>query len=428
MSDLGDRRETAAVHAGEREDPATNAREVPIYQTTSYTFDSAADAAARYALDSTADIYSRISNPTVQALERRLAALHGASGAVATASGMAALDAAAFVLADAGDNIVTSSTIYGGTATYFRHAMARREIEPRFVDTLDYDAYENAIDQRTAFVHVETIGNPSLVTPDIEQVAAIAHAAGAPLLVDNTFASPMLCRPLERGADAVWSSTTKWIHGGGSSVGGILLDGGTFDWDGDRFPEIGAANRAYHDTTFATDFPDAPLAAAARFRSVRTLGSCQSPIDAWITLQGLETLPLRMERHCENAAIVAEYLTDHDDVAWVQYPGLGDHRTHEEATRYLDGGYGGMVSFGLEAGYEAGRRVCESTELISFLANVGDVKSLIIHPASTTHGQLTTEEQRAAGVPRDLVRLSVGTEDPVDIIADLDQAIGAAAG
>ncbi len=426
MNDRRDRPDTAAVHAGEGPDPATNAREVPIYQTTSYTFESAADAAARYALDSFDDIYTRISNPTVDVLEQRLATLHGASGAVATASGMASLDAAAFVLADAGDNIVTASTIYGGTATYFRHAMTRREIEPRFVETLDYDAYEEATDDRTAFVHVETIGNPSLVTPDLERLADIAHDAGAPLLVDNTFASPVLCRPLEHGADAVWSSTTKWIHGSGTTVGGILLDGGSFDWDAERFPEIGGENRAYHDTTFADDFASAPLAAAARFRSIRTLGCCQSPIDAWITIQGLETLPLRMARHCENAAIVAEYLADHEEVAWVTYPGLSDHETSEEASRYLDGGYGGMISFGLEAGYEAGRRVCESTTLISFLANVGDAKSLIIHPASTTHGQLTPAEQQAAGVPRDLVRLSVGTEDPADILADLDQAIAAA--
>ena len=426
MSKQQDRPSTTAVHAGEHPDPATGAREVPLYQTTSYSFDSADDAAARYALDSLDNIYSRISNPTVSVLEDRLAALHGATGAVATASGMAALDAATFVLADAGDNIVTASTIYGGTATYFRHAVDRRSVEPRFVDTLDYTAYEDAVDDQTAFVHLETIGNPALVTPDIQRIADIAHNAGAPLLVDNTFASPHLCRPLDHGADAVWSSTTKWIHGGGTTVGGILFDGGSFDWDANRYSEIGGENRAYHDTSFARDFSDAPLAAAARFRSVRTLGGCQSPIDAWLTLQGLETLPLRMNRHCENAAIVAEYLADHDAVAWVAYPGLEDHQTHEQASRYLDGGYGGMVSFGLEAGYEAGKRICESTHLISFLANVGDVKSLIIHPASTTHGQLTPDEQRAAGVPRDLVRLSVGTEDPADIIADLDQAIEAA--
>lgn len=423
MNDDGNAFATRSVHAGEEPDPTTNAREVPIYQTTSYAFDSADAAASLYALEADDDIYSRISNPTVRALENRLASMHGATGAVATASGMAALDAAAFVLADSGDNIVTASSIYGGTSTYFRHAADRRGIEPRFVETLDYEAYASAVDENTAFVHIETIGNPSLVTPDFEQIADIAHAAGAPLLVDNTFASPALCRPLDHGADAVWTSTTKWIHGHGTTVGGALLDGGSFEWDEKRFPEIGGKNRAYHDTNFSQDFAEAPLAAAARYRSVRTLGGCQSPIDAWLTIQGLETLPLRMHRHCENATIVAEFLDDHPAIAWVNYPGLTDHETHTEAKQYLQNGYGGMVSFGLTGGYDAARKLCEDTTVFSFLANVGDTKSLIIHPASTTHGQLTAEEQRAAGVPRDLVRLSVGIEDPADLLADLDAAI-----
>ncbi len=426
MADEERRIETQSVHAGQQPDPATGARAPPLYQTTSYMFDSAEEAAARYALEDDADIYSRISNPTVRTLEHRLAAMHGAGGAVATASGMAALDAVTFVLAAPGDNIVTAAAIYGGTSTYFRHAADRRGIEPRVVETLDYDAYQEAVDDRTGFVHLETIGNPALITPDIERIAAIAHDAGAPLLVDNTFASPYLCRPFEHGADAVWESTTKWIHGSGTTVGGVLLDAGTFDWDPDRFPEIAAKNRAYHATNFAEDFPEAPLAAAARFRSLRTLGSMQSPFDAWVTLQGIETLPLRMRRHCENAALVAAFLDDHPDVAWVRYPGLETHETHTLAKRYLDGGFGGMISFGLEGGYEPGRRLCEATTLISFLANVGDAKSLIIHPASTTHGQLTPEQQRAGGVTRDLVRLSVGIEDPGDIIADLEQAIEAA--
>ncbi len=417
---------TRSVHAGHAPDPATGARAPPIYQTTSYVFDSAADAAGRYALEDDADIYSRISNPTTRILERRLASLHGATDAVATASGMAALDAATFVLARPGDNVVTASSIYGGTATYFRHAAACREIEPRFVDTLAYAEYEAAIDENTAFVHLETIGNPALVTPDIERIAEIAHDYGAPLFVDNTFASPVLCRPLDHGADLVWESTTKWIHGSGTTVGGIVLDGGTVDWDTDRFPELAGENRAYHDTDFVRDFPDAPFAAAVRFRSLRTLGACQSPFDAWVTLQGLETLPIRMERHCENAAIIASYLDDHPDVAWVRYPGLESHETHEQAQRYLEGGYGGMISCGLEGGYEAGSRCCESVEVWSFLANVGDAKSLIIHPASTTHGQLTPAQQEQSGVTRDLIRLSVGIEDPADLLADLDHAIAAA--
>ena len=414
---------TDSVHAGQRPDPATGSRAVPIYQTTSYVFDSADDAADRYALDDTTQIYSRFANPTVHVLEDRLAALHGANAAVATASGLAALDAATFVLAGPDGNIVTAAGIYGGTSTYFRHAAGRRNTETRFVDTLDYDGYAEAIDADTAFVHLETIGNPALDTPDIERVAEIAHDRDVPLVVDNTFASPALCRPLDHGADIVWESTTKWIHGGGTTVGGILLDGGSFDWDADRHPEIAAENPAYHGTNFAEDFPDAPFAAAARFRSVRSLGSYQAPFDAWVTLQGLESLPLRMKQHCENAAIVAEYLHEHDAVAWVRYPGLPDHDTHEVAKNYLSGGYGGMIAFGLEGGFEAAKGLCESVELFSFLANVGDAKSLIIHPASTTHGQLSAEQQRNSGVTRDLVRLSIGIEDPADLLADLSQGI-----
>lgn len=414
---------TESVHAGHEPDPTTGSRAPPIYQTTSYVFDSADDAADRYALDDTTQIYSRFGNPTVHVLEDRLAALHGAEAAVATASGLAALDAATFVLAGPGDNIVTAAGIYGGTSTYFRHTAGRRNTETRFVDTLNYDAYAEAIDDRTAFVHLETIGNPALETPDIERVAEIAHDKDAPLVVDNTFASPALCRPFEHGADIVWESTTKWIHGSGSTVGGIVLDGGSFDWDPERHSEIASPNRAYHDTTFTEAFPDAPFAAATRFRSARSLGSYQSPFDAWITLQGLETLPLRMRQHCENAAIVAEYLHEHDQVAWVRYPGLADHETHEAATRYLSGGYGGMLSFGLEGGFEAARDLCESLEVFSFLANVGDAKSLVIHPASTTHGQLSAEQQRESGVTRDLVRLSIGIEDPADLLADLSQGI-----
>ena len=414
---------TDSVHAGHEPDPATGARVPPIYQSTSYVFDSADDAAARYALENTNDIYSRFGNPTVQVLEDRLATLHGGSGGLATASGLAALDAATFVLAAPGDNIVTAAGIYGGTAAYFKHTAGRRNIETRFIETTDYDGYEDAIDDRTAFVHLETIGNPALETPDIRRIANIAHDGGAPLVVDNTFASPAICRPLEHGADIVWESTTKWIHGSGSTVGGILIDGGDFDWDPTRFPEIAGENPAYHGVTFAEDFPEAPFAAAARYRSARSLGNYQSPFDAWVTLQGLETLPLRMRQHCENAAIVAEYLNDHAAVAWVNYPGLSTHETHENAASYLSGGFGGTISFGLEEGYEAGKRLCESVELCSFLANVGDAKTLIIHPASTTHGQLSASEQRASGVTRDLVRLSVGIEDPADILADLDRAI-----
>ncbi|MFC4249584.1 O-acetylhomoserine aminocarboxypropyltransferase/cysteine synthase family protein [Natribaculum luteum] len=416
---------TRSVHAGQSPDPATGAMAPPIYQSTSYVFESADAAAELYALEGEGHIYSRISNPTVETLEDRLATLEGGAGAVATASGMAALDSATLLLAKAGENVVCSTDTYGGTTAYFAKTASRRDVEARFVPTLEYDAYEEAIDSDTAFVHVETIGNPSLVTPDLERVAEIAHDEGVPLVVDNTFATPALCRPLEHGADVVWESTTKWIHGSGTTVGGILVDGGSFPWGEHGYEEIAGQNDAYHDVDFSRDFADAPFAAAARFRSLRSLGNQQSPFDAWQTLQGLESLPLRMERHCENAAVVADYLDDHEDVAWVTYPGLDSHPTHDDASRYLED-YGGMIAFGLEGGYEAGKAVCENVEVASFLANIGDAKTLVIHPASTTHGQLTPEEQEEAGVTPDLVRLSVGIEDPEDILADLENAIDVA--
>ena len=417
---------TRSVHAGQEPDPATGAQAPPLYQTTSYAFDSADYAADLYALEAEGHIYSRLSNPTVELLERRLAALSGGTAAVATASGMAALDAATLVLAEAGDNVVSASSIYGGTHAYFTHTASRRGIETRFVDTLDVDAYAEAIDENTAYVHCESIGNPSLVTPDFEAIADVAHDAGVPFLVDNTFATPTLCRPFEHGADLVWESTTKWIHGSGTTVGGVLIDGGTFPWETADYPEISGDNPAYHGLNFRERFGDSAFAAAARLRAVRSLGNQQAPFDAWQTIQGLETLPLRVERHCENALAVARFLDAHDDVAWVLYPGLEGHETHENASRYLEGGFGGMLAFGLEGGFEAGKLLCENVELACFLANVGDAKTLVIHPASTTHGQLTEEQRRASGVTPDLVRLSVGIEDDDDIIADLDQAIAAA--
>ncbi|WP_231185613.1 O-acetylhomoserine aminocarboxypropyltransferase/cysteine synthase family protein [Haladaptatus sp. DYF46] len=422
MSNDGSRFDTRSVHAGQEPDPATGAVAPPLYQTTSYAFEDADHAADLYALEADGHIYSRLSNPTVEMLEERIASLEGGTGAVATASGMAALDSLALVLAESGDNVVLSTDTYGGTTAYFAHTASRRGIDARLVETLDYHAYEDEIDDDTAFVHVETVGNPSLVTPDFERVADIAHDSGVPLVVDNTFATPALCRPLEHGADAVWESTTKWLHGSGTTVGGVLVDGGDFDWSKRDYPEIGGENPAYHGVNFSRDFSDAPLAAAARLRSVRSLGNQQSPFDAWQTLQGIETLPLRMDRHCENAAIVAEYLADHEEVAWVAYPGLDDHRTHDNAGNYLDGGYGGMIAFGLGE-YEASKTFCEAVDLASFLANIGDAKTLVIHPASTTHAQLSPDEQRAAGVTRDLIRLSVGIEDPADILSDLDRAI-----
>ena len=420
---------TSALHVGQEEpDPATGARAPPLYQTTSYVFEDAEDAAAQFALEKPGHIYSRLMNPTNAMLEERLAALEGGVGAVATASGMAALNLATFLLADAGDNVVTASSLYGGTYTYYTHTAPRQGVETRFVDTLEYDAYAENIDEDTAYVHLETIGNPALVTPDIERVADIAHDHGVPLFVDNTFATPYLCRPLERGADLVWESTTKWIHGSGTTVGGALVDGGSFPWDeyADRFPEVAADNPAYHGVNFRERFGEAAFTYAAVARGCRDLGNQQSPFDAWQTMQGVESLPMRMDRHCENAMAVAEHLADHPEVAWVTYPGLEDHETHDLASEYLEGGYGGMITFGLEAGYDAAQATVENTELASLLANVGDAKTLVIHPASTTHQQLTEDEQRAAGVSPDMVRLSVGLESTDDIVADLDQAIESA--
>ncbi|MGQ3411916.1 O-acetylhomoserine aminocarboxypropyltransferase/cysteine synthase family protein [Natrinema sp. LN54] len=414
---------TNSVHAGQEPDPTTGARAPPLYQTTSYQFEDTDHAAALFGLEEAGNIYSRIMNPTNAMLEERIATLEGGVGALATSSGMAAFDLATFILAEVGDNIVSSSSLYGGTYTYLTHTVEKRGIETKFVDTLDYEAYAEAIDDDTAFVHLETIGNPALVTPDIERIADIAHDHDVPLFVDNTFATPYLCRPLEHGADLVWNSTTKWIHGAGSTVGGVLVDGGSFPWPEGDYPEITEPNPAYHGVNFYETFGDAAFSVVARTRGLRDLGNQQAPFDAWVTLQKLESLPLRMEKHCENAMAVAEYLEDHSKVSWVNYPGLESHETHENAKKYLGGGYGGMITFGLEGGYDAAETVCNEVDLTSLLANVGDAKTLIIHPASTTHQQLTEEEKLAGGVTDDLVRLSVGIEDVDDVIADLDRAI-----
>ena len=416
---------TRCLHVGQGPDPETGAAAPPIYQTTSYEFPDADVAAARYALEDDGNVYSRIANPTVRALEERLSSLESGSDALATASGMGAFDAATLVLAEVGENVVSASSIYGGTHAYLTHTAARRGIEARFVDTLDPAAYADAIDDDTAFVHCETVGNPSLVTPPLEEIAEVAHDNGVPLFVDNTFATPALCRPLEHGADIVWNSTSKWIHGSGTTLGGILIDDGSFPFAEypERYPEVGGPNPAFDGVNFSERFGDRAFTMAARHRGARSLGDQQSPFDAWATLQGVETLQLRMERHCENAMAVAEYLDEHPEVAWVTYPGLESHETHDTASEYLDGGYGGMITFGLEAGYEAAKTTVESTELASLLANVGDAKTLIIHPGSTTHQQLTDEEKQASGVTDDLIRLSVGLEDIDAIIADLDAAI-----
>lgn len=423
---------TESLHAGADPDPATGARATPLYQTTSYAFGDAGRAADLYALEAEGDVYSRISNPTVRTLERRLETLEGGVGCVATGSGMAAIDSLTTVLASAGDNVVASAEMYGGTSTYFRTLASRRGIDARLVEPLAYDEYADAIDGDTAFVHVETLSNPSLVTPDFERLADIAHDHAVPLVVDNTFATPALCKPLTHGADVVWESTTKWIHGSGTTVGGIIVDAGTFPWDHPdaEYPELSGPNPGF-GIDFAERFGERALSKVLRHRALRTLGNGQKPFDAWQTLQGIETLGLRMQQHSENAEEVARYLQDDPRVAWVSYPGLSDHPTHENAARYLDsvtgsGGFGGMVTFGPEGGPDAARRFCEAVELTSFLANVGDAKTLVIHPASTTHAQLSETEQVEAGVPPDLLRLSVGIEETDDLIADIDAGLSEA--
>ncbi len=423
MTDASGGRHTRSVHAGQEPDE-TGARAPPIYQTTSYVFPDADDAADRYALESEADVYSRISNPTVSTLEDRLASLEGGVDAVATNAGMGAIDGITTVLAEAGRNIVASEDMYGGTGTYFSHIAGKRGIDTRTVDALDPAAVEEAIDEDTAFVHVETIANPSLVTPDFEAVADVAHDHAVPLVVDNTFATPHLCRPIEHGADVVWESTTKWLHGAGTTLGGVVVDGGTFPWDHPDadFPELSGENPAY-GFDFTERFSDRALAAAVRQRAVRATGTGQTPFDAWQTMQGVDTLPLRMDRHCENAAALADFLADHEDIAWVSYPGHDDHPTHDAASEYLDDGFGGMLTFGPEGGFDAAKAVCEGVELASFAANVGDAKTLVIHPASTTHAQLSADEQRAAGVRPDMIRVSVGIEDTADVLADFDRAL-----
>lgn len=427
---------TRAVHvAQESADPATNARAVPIYATTSYVFDSPEHAASLFGLQQFGNIYTRIMNPTTDVFERRIANLEGGVAAVATSSGQAAETLAILNLAQAGDSIVTSQSLYGGTAALFRHTLPRLGITAKFVDTNDLAAVEAAIDDTTRAVYVETIGNPRLDVPDLRRLADVAHAAGVPLVVDNTFATPILCRPIEHGADIVIHSATKWIGGQGSSIGGVVVDSGRFDWAASpRFKSLYVdPEPAYHGLSFAGvfgDFNGANIAFAIRLRVVllRDIGAALSPFNAFFFIQGLETLHLRVQRHADNALAVARFLDGHPAVSWVSYPGLESHVTHETAKRYLSSGFGGVLTFGVLGGEEAARRVIERVRLFSLVANVGDTKSLIIHPWSTTHEQLSVEDRHAAGVTDDLIRLSVGIEDADDLIRDLDGALRSAVG
>lgn len=422
--------ETLALHAGQRPDPATGARAVPLYQSTSFVFEDSEHAVDLFKLQAEGHIYSRISNPTVAVLEERVAALEGGSAAVAFASGQAAVTACVLTLAGAGDHVVSSGALYGGTLTLFGHTLARLGIEVTFVDGTDPEAFRRAITPRTRLLYAETVANPRLDTLDIEAVAAVAHEAGLPLVVDNTMPTPYLVRPLEHGADIVFHSLTKFLGGHGTSIGGVLVDGGRFDWSsGGRYPGLTEPDPTYHGIRFTEAFGAAAFATKARAQILRDMGASLSPFNAYLILLGVESLPVRMERHSENGMAVARYLSRHPAVSWVLYPGLEDHPNHAIARRYHHRGlYGAMVGFGAAGGREAGRRLVESCRLFSHLANIGDAKSLVIHPATTTHSQLSADELRACGVGEDFLRLSVGLESIDDILADLDQALERSAG
>ena len=418
--------ETLALHAGQTPSAEAPSRAVPVHRTTAYTFRDAEHAANLFALKELGYIYTRIMNPTQEALEQRLAALEGGTAALALASGTSAVFYSIINIAEAGDEIVSSSHLYGGTYTMFNDILPHYGITTRFVDPLDLAALEAAIDDRTRAVFLETIGNPALTVPDFEAVGAVAHRHGLPVIVDSTFTTPYLFRPLEHGADIVVHSLTKWIGGHGTGIGGAVVDGGTFDWTNPRFRTMNEPEPSYHGIRFAHDLgPMSPMAYILRMRLVplRNLGSAIAPDNAWIFLQGTETLALRMERHSQNALAAARFLESHPKVEWVRYPGLPSHPTHGNAERYFTRGHGGMVVFGISGGRAAGERFINRLELFSHVANVGDAKSLAIHPASTTHSQLDESQQEAAGLQPELVRLSIGIEHVDDITADLDRAL-----
>lgn len=420
--------ETLALHAGqENADSATNARAVPIYQTSSYVFDSPEHAADLFALKQFGNIYTRIMNPTQDAFERRVAALEGGVGALATSSGQAAETMAILNIAGAGDEIVSSASLYGGTYNLFHYTLTKLGIKTHFIDSREPANFRAAINEKTKAIYAEILGNPRLDTLDIQAVADIAHEHGLPLIIDNTFATPYLVQPFKHGADIVVHSATKFIGGHGTSIGGIIVDSGKFDWAASgRFPDLTEPDPSYHGVRYVEALGPLAYIIKARVQLLRDIGAATTPFNAWLFLQGLETLPLRMERHSQNALRVAQFLAGHASVDWVSYPGLESHPQHHLAKRYFTHGYGAILGFGIKGGLEAGKQLIRNIELFSHLANVGDAKSLIIHPASTTHAQLTPEEQREAGVTPDFIRLSIGLETVEDLIEDLDHALKAA--
>jgi O-acetylhomoserine (thiol)-lyase len=417
-----------ALHAGQKPDPTSGARGVPIYQTTSYVFRDSDHAADLFALKELGNIYTRIMNPTTDVLEQRIAAIEGGTGALAVASGSAAITYALLAITQPGDEVVSGNNLYGGTYELLNYTFPKLGRKAVFVDSADPDAFRKAVNARTRAIYIESVGNPKLDIPDFRVIADIAHAAGVPLVVDNTTAVGLV-RPIEHGADIVVHSATKFIGGHGTSIGGSIVDSGKFAWNNGKFPELTEPDPSYHGLKYWDTFSDFPglgnvaFIFKVRLQLLRDTGAAISPFNSFLLLQGLETLHLRIQRHSENASRVAEYLSVHPKVSWVNYPGLPDHPSHELASRYLKGGYGALMGFGVKGGAEAGKRFIDQLKLFSHLANIGDSKSLVIHPATTTHQQLTPEEQIATGVTPDYIRLSIGIEDIADIIADLEQAL-----
>jgi len=414
---------TRALHAGQRPDPTTGSRAVPIHQTTSFVFDSTEHAANLFALKEMGNIYTRIGNPTTGVLEERLAELDGGIGALAVSSGMSAIFLAILNLAKAGDNIIATSFLYGGTYNLFHHILPRMGITVKFVDSSDPQNIAAVVDDRTRAVYSETIGNPKNNVDDFAAIAAVAHAHKLPFIVDNTVATPALFRPIEHGADIVVYSLTKFIGGHGTSIGGAVVDSGRFDWSNGRFEEFTTPDPSYHGLVYHEALGAAAYILKMRITLLRDLGPALSPFNSFLLLQGLETLHVRMPRHCENALAVARFLEKHPAVSWVNYPGLESHPDYARAQKYLPAGAGAILGFGIRGGAVAGAKFIDNVKVASHLANVGDAKTLVIHPASTTHQQLTPEEQRSAGVSEDYIRMSVGIEDIADILADLDQAL-----
>jgi O-acetylhomoserine (thiol)-lyase len=416
---------TRCLHAGQHPDAETGARAVPIYQTTSYVFKDSEHAAALFALQKFGNIYTRIMNPTTAVFEERMASLEGGVGALATSSGQSAQFLALISLMEPGDEMVAASTLYGGTYTQFDVSFRRLGINTVFVEPDDPENFRKAITPRTKVLYGETVANPRMNVLDIERVAAIAHEADLPFVIDNTLASPYLCRPIEHGADIVVHSATKFLGGHGTSIGGVIVDSGRFPWTKEKFPQLTEPSPGYHGLRFVETFGPLAYILKVRVEGLRDLGPAISPFNSFLFLQGIETLPLRMERHSRSAQAVAEYLEKHPLVTWVKYPGLASSPYRDLANRYMPEGCGALLTFGIKGGLAAGRRFIDSVKLLSHLANIGDAKSLVIHPASTTHQQLKADEKEACGISDDMVRLSIGLEDPDDIIWDLDQALQA---